>query len=288
MTKQKKDLIWVYPPDNWVSNFNKTFVYGWCNPRAKLFVQSKQIRIPSNGNFAQVIQLPKKKNVIQLVQILNGKTRFISRNVIARRLKEPTKQSHNASRLLRSLTLPRNDVTIIIDPGHGGKEQGTHSPRGIPEKIFNLQIAKLLFKKCKSMAWHVHLTRTKDKSVSLKNRVNFAKKKKCNIFISIHHNALSDNEDPLKHRGVGIYYTHDFVRPFAKELLENISKESGFKKHGIFKRDFAVTRPDFYYGVLIECGFLIHPEEAECVIKKEIQKKIVRGIIKGILSFHTC
>ena len=99
------------------------------------------------------------------------------------------------------------------------------------------------------------------------------------MFISIHHNALPDNEDPLKHRGIGVYYTHDFVKPFAKKLLEGISKKSGLRKYGIFKRDFAVTRPDFYVGVLIECGFLIHPEEGEYITKKKVQEKIVRGFI---------
>ena len=116
--------------------------------------------------------------------------------------------------------------------------------------------------------------------------MNFAKKKKCNLFISIHHNALPDGEDPLKHRGVGIYYTHDFVKPFAKKLLFSISKESGLKKYGIFKRNFYVTKPDFYKGILIECGFLIHPIEAEIVTQRKIQEKIVRGIVKSFTSSH--
>ena len=89
----------------------------------------------------------------------------------------------------------------------------------------------------------------------------------------------------MKHKGVGIYYTHDFVEPFAEKLLESISKTSGLKKHGIFKRDFAVTRPDFYMGILIECGFLIHPVEAEMITKRKTQEKIVRGIIKATRIF---
>ena len=291
MTK-KKELIWVYPPNNWVSNFNRTFVYGWCNPKAKLFVAImgkhaglpvQPIRIFPNGNFAQTIKLPKKKNVVRLIQIINGKKKVITRLVIARKPKGLTKQSHTGIRLPRQhYAPPRNDISIVIDPGHGGKEHGTHSPKGIPEKVFNLQIAKMLFGKLKKKYNNVYLTREKDKFISLKDRINFAKKKKCNILISIHHNALPDNEDPLRHKGIGIYYTQNSVQPFAKSLLESISKESHLKKYGIFKRDFAVTRSDFYCGFLIECGFLIHPEEGEYIIQRKIQEKIVKGIVKNI------
>lgn len=294
MTK-RKELTWVYPQNNWISNFNKTFVYGWCNPKAKLFVSYRgkpmclPIQIFPNGNFAQTIQLPHKKNVIRLIQVLDRKVEVITRHIITRK----HKQSHVSAGLSRqTLKLPRNDkdLVIVIDPGHGGKEHGTHSPKGIPEKHFNLQIAKLLFKKLRrsrGMLQHastngIYLTRSSDKFVSLKDRINFAKKKKCNIFISIHHNALPDNENPLKHKGIGIYYTHDSIKPLVKSLLESISKETKLKKYGMFKRDFAVTRPAFYCGVLIECGFLIHPEEGEYITKRKVQEKIVKGIIKGI------
>ena len=297
MTK-KKQLIWTYPRNNWVSNFNKTFVYGWCNPKAKLFVfcngnSMQSIKIFPNGNFAKTIKLLHKKNVVRLIQILNGKKKIITRLVIARKPVRLTKQSYKSDigqvRLLRRHYVPpRNDKIIIIDPGHGGKEHGTHSPKGIPEKHFNLQVAKLLFKNlCMGLPrqthdWKIYLTRSTDKYISLKQRINFAKKKKCNIFISIHHNALPDNEDPLEHRGVGIYYTHDSIKPFAKFLLQNIAKESGLKKYGIFKRDFAVTRPDFYTGLLIECGFLIHPVESEIITQRKIQERIVRGVVKRL------
>jgi N-acetylmuramoyl-L-alanine amidase len=169
MTK-KKQLSWVYPQNNWVSNFNKTFVYGWCNPKAKLFVSvlgeaglkpactkpasPKEIKIFPNGNFAQTIKLPHKKNVIKLIQILNGKKKIISRPIIAKKSKKlknviPNLIGNPGAMVLDS-RFCRNDISknmiIIIDPGHGGKEHGTHSPKGIPEKHFNLQIAKLLFK----------------------------------------------------------------------------------------------------------------------------------------------
>ena len=314
MTKKHKSLIWVYPSNNWTSNHKQTFVYGWCNPKAKLYVSCKKrqenkktrkrINVFPSGNFAQTIKLPGEKNVIKLIQVLDGKEKTITRNIVVKKsklfsvtAKDPKsnlvlldvsrKSDRDCHTSLRSI---RNEMVIVIDPGHGGKEHGTHSPKGVPEKYYNLQIAKLLFKKlCRGMPRHastgnVYLTRSKDKFLSLKDRVDFAKKKKANILISIHHNALPDNEDPLNHRGIGVYYTHDFVKPLAKRLLENICKESQLQKYGIFKRNFALTRPDFCYAVLIECGFLIHPIESEIIAKKEIQEKITGGIIKSVLK----
>lgn len=299
MKKQKQfkntNLKWVYPPNKWTSNYDKTFIYGWSKPTAKLFVSCNEHLTPTkvnvfpNGNFAKSIKLPYKKNVARLIQILNGKKKTISRHVIASTVGGKQSRSfHKRPGLLRQpFGLPRNDMTIIIDPGHGGKEHGTHSPKGIPEKYFNLQIAKLLYKKLKRKSKNVFLTRTTDKFVSLKDRVNFAKFKKCNILISIHHNALPDNKNPIKHRGVGVYYTHNFVKPLANKLLKSISKESGLKQYGVFKRNFALTKPDFCFATLIECGFLTHPIEAELIIQKNTQEKIVKGISK-ILSLNSC
>ena len=155
---KNKNLTWVYPPNNWISNFNKTFVYGWCNPKAKLFVSvtgsaraglkpaPTEIKIFPNGNFAQTIKLPGKKNIVKLIQILNGKKKIISRNVI---MKNNVGVYCNKPLPTKKMKPPvsYNNTVIVIDPGHGGKEHGTHSPEGIPEKVFNLQIAKLLFKK---------------------------------------------------------------------------------------------------------------------------------------------
>ena len=226
-----------------------------------------------------------------MVQVLNGKKKSITRHITVRNIRrfaDTPVRRHADTPVRRHAVSPPRRFVIVIDPGHGGKEHGTHSPKGIPEKHFNLQVAKKLYKTLEKRRWgggakgRIYLTRTKDKFISLDDRIRFAKKKKCNLFISIHHNALPDNEDPLKHKGVGVYYTHDFVKPLAKSLLESISKESGLKKYGIFKRNFAVTRPDFYAGVLIECGFLTHPIEAEYLTKRKTQEKIVKGIVDPI------
>lgn len=300
MTKANKDkkLTWVYPLNNHSTICAQTFIYGYSNPKAELYIEIEQkqragesesrrkIKVFPNGNFAQVVKLPFKRNVIRLVQVLDGKKRTINRIVSQKKesSKIGRKREREDSLYTSSLSPYFSDspfLRLVVDPGHGGKEHGTHSPKGVPEKTFNLQISKMLVKALPRIG-KVYLTRSTDKFVSLNARVNFAKKKKCDLFISIHHNALPDNEDPLKHRGIGIYYTHDNLKPLAKKFLDGICKNTGLKKYGLFKRDFRVIKQSYYIGILIECGFLIHPVESEIITNRKMQEKIVKGIISSI------
>ncbi len=288
-TTKEKTLIWVYPTHKWVTDCKQTFVYGWAKPDSKLFIKcngsEKSVKTFPNGNFAQVTKLPYKENIIQLVQVTGKNKKTISRKIIVNEKKMKRKNTQFIQEQEKKTPQKKsNSFRIVIDPGHGGKEHGTHSSKGITEKHFNLQIAQLLYKKL-NKNFKVYLTRNKDKFVSLKTRVEVAKKNQCDLLISIHHNALPDNENPLHHKGVGIYYTHSFAKPFANHLLESISRETKLNKYGIFKRDFALTKPSFCYAVLIECGFLIHPEESEYITQKKTQEKIVSGIVRGINLF---
>ncbi|MBL0058871.1 MAG: N-acetylmuramoyl-L-alanine amidase [Elusimicrobia bacterium] len=80
--------------------------------------------------------------------------------------------------------------TIVIDPGHGGKDVGAVGPNGTLEKDVNLQIglalAKLLNKEGR---FKVILTRANDSFVTLQDRSSMANKAKADLFISLHCNA---------------------------------------------------------------------------------------------------
>lgn len=298
MKQKSKNLIWVYPENKYKIPGNKSFIYGYAKPKSKLFLQindskPSKIKLFSNGNFAQSFSVQKKENIVKLICKYNGKKISISRKICI------TKSSAvNAKMLQRNvstfnpeifqcnastLTAPR--CTLVIDPGHGGTEHGTHDSQGIPEKFYNLQISKMLYKELKKHKhFNVYITRTNDKYVSLKDRVDFAYKKNADILISIHHNALPDHKNPLKYQGLEVYYLHKQSKSLAQKMLKNISKETGLQARGIIKRDFALTRPRFTKAILIECGYLIHPLEGEYLAKESIQKKIVKGILKAIIS----
>ena len=84
--------------------------------------------------------------------------------------------------------------TVVIDPGHGGKDPGAVSKDGKTyEKTFTLDIAKKLESKIRSECPGVNvvLTRSTDKNVDLGDRAAIANKENADLFISIHINSTA-------------------------------------------------------------------------------------------------
>ncbi len=85
--------------------------------------------------------------------------------------------------------------TIVIDPGHGGKDPGAVGSQGTREKDIVLDIAlRLRDQLMKSGRYRVLLTREKDTFMSLSDRVEFSNSNKADLFISLHINALPQEE----------------------------------------------------------------------------------------------
>ncbi len=83
-----------------------------------------------------------------------------------------------------------NIRTVVIDPGHGGKDPGAVGRKGLKEKDINLSVGLKLGKILeKKQGMKVIYTRTKDKFVPLNKRTQLANSKKADLFISIHTNA---------------------------------------------------------------------------------------------------
>jgi N-acetylmuramoyl-L-alanine amidase len=106
---------------------------------------------------------------------------------------------------------PRDDIptirTIVIDPGHGGRDPGAVGPTGVLEKNVVLGIALELKKMLEREGFTVHMTRDRDVFVPLIDRTRFANDKRADLFISIHANAIDgprSRRDAL--RGYKIYF----------------------------------------------------------------------------------
>ena len=96
--------------------------------------------------------------------------------------------------------------TIIIDPGHGGKDPGTSFPKVVSEKDIVLRFSRILMKHLsRNNNYRIFLTREDDRFVSLIDRVNFAKSKNADLFISIHADASSSSST----KGFSVYTLSD-------------------------------------------------------------------------------
>ena len=117
--------------------------------------------------------------------------------------------------------------TIVIDPGHGGIDPGTTGPNGVTEKELTLDIALRLRDKLQRAGNHrVLLTREQDIKVPLKDRVEFARENKADLFISIHFNAL-----PVESKN--LVETFYFGPHSDKRILELAEKENAGSGYGI-------------------------------------------------------
>jgi N-acetylmuramoyl-L-alanine amidase len=80
--------------------------------------------------------------------------------------------------------------TVVIDPGHGGDDEGARGPAGTKEKDFTLQVARRLKGAIESrMGLRVIMTRSADEAVPLDRRTALANNNKADVFISLHANA---------------------------------------------------------------------------------------------------
>jgi len=97
---------------------------------------------------------------------------------------------------------PLKIKTIVIDPGHGGKDPGAIGVTGLREKDVCLDIGRRLETALKKYGFEVYLTRDNDRFIELKERAGLANRREADLFISIHANAN------MAHRvsGLEVYY----------------------------------------------------------------------------------
>jgi N-acetylmuramoyl-L-alanine amidase len=152
------------------------------------------------------------KNIVRVVFLIEK-----SRNFYAFMLEKPYRlvidvYDHNAlsdtqkkqkkQKILTDKDLPEIK-TIVIDPGHGGKDPGAIGPRGLREKDITLYVGKKLGNKLKKEhGVKIVYTRTRDIFVPLNERTEIANSRKSDLFISIHTNASKKRNT----RGIETYF----------------------------------------------------------------------------------
>lgn len=101
-----------------------------------------------------------------------------------------------------SKVLPRRDIVIAIDAGHGGQDSGALGPSGTKEKDIVLSIAKRLATLVdKEPGMRSYLTRDSDVFISLRQRIRRARENGADMFISIHADAFHNR----RARGSSVY-----------------------------------------------------------------------------------
>ena len=173
--------------------------------------------------------------------------------------------------------------TIVLDPGHGGKDRGTKGPSGATEKLLTLQTADRLYEKLEKAGAHVILTRNNDSYIPLASRAAMSRFLGADAFISIHF----DSNRNQSIRGFTTYYFHSYQQRLAQAVEAQEKKASPLFSLGIKKGDFYVLRENSQPAVLLELGFLSNPLDEQTVVTSSYQELATIGIYNGLISYFS-
>ncbi len=109
---------------------------------------------------------------------------------------------------------------IVIDAGHGGKDPGAVGYKRYREKVVVLKVALHLKDILKARGYKVYMTRDRDNFIKLSRRTAYANKKKADLFISIHANAVEKSK-AKKVQGIECY----FLSPSRSKRAEGVAAQ---------------------------------------------------------------
>ena len=177
---------------------------------------------------------------------------------------------------------PLENIKILLDPGHGGQENGSKGATGYPEKKINLIISQLVRDELRELGATVYLTREKDLDLSLEARVAMIDQIKPDLAISIHYNALPDDGDAENTQGISVFWYNTQAQAPAMFLHNYLIEKLNRPDAGTFWNNLALTRPHTAPAILLELGFMINPEEFEWITNQEEQEKLAETLAQGI------
>jgi N-acetylmuramoyl-L-alanine amidase len=183
------------------------------------------------------------------------------------------------------------DLTIVIDPGHGGSDPGAVGVAGLEEKQANLEVGLALRTLLERAGARVVMTRDTDKAVArqhedeLAARVRAAAEGQGDLFVSIHHNARPKIEDSRIARGSFVYYYQQQSADLAQALAAPLASAAGEPDHAFIWRSFHVIRQTWMPAVLVEVGFVSNPETEHTMREPSYAPRVAAGLLQGLERF---
>lgn len=170
---------------------------------------------------------------------------------------------------------------IALDAGHGGKDPGAIGVTGTKEKDFALTMVKKIEQRLKANKnISPILIRDNDKFLELSERVSIAKKKKVDIFISIHANSSGTGAS-----GTETYYTREDSRALADIIHKHLIEATGLRDRKVKKESLHVTRETNMPAVLLEPAFINNPDDEKKLFDPTFQDRVADAIVAGIYEY---
>ncbi|MFT4202410.1 MAG: N-acetylmuramoyl-L-alanine amidase [Chitinophagaceae bacterium] len=172
------------------------------------------------------------------------------------------------------------DLTIALDAGHGGDNMGAQGLTGVYEKDITLQITRKLYNRLKSLGANVIMTRTKDTSLGMQERILFLKAAAPDLLVSLHCNSAG----PFV-QGTSTYYRYIGFAPLSEYIYKEMLR-LGLEDYGnVGAFNFALSGPTNYVNALNELAFISNPEDESKLLDPRWQDKMVQATVTGIQKF---
>ncbi|GLB58327.1 SH3 domain-containing protein [Cytobacillus sp. NCCP-133] len=254
-----------------VNRSSAIILHNGSNIRKKASAQSPVIQRANQGDSFEIISL---KSDWYEIRLPNGGTGFVAGWIVSVRGSAPKVEKPGAEMHLKN-------KTIVLDPGHGGRDNGTTGARGTLEKSLTLRTAQLLSDKLRAAGAHVILTRNSDSYLPLPSRVGVSHYHNADAFISLHYDSISDRTV----RGMTTYYYHSFQKNLAASIHSDVTAMTNVRDRGYRVGDYHVIRENKRNAVLLELGYLSNPAEEILITSGQYQQSVTAGIYQGLARY---
>jgi N-acetylmuramoyl-L-alanine amidase len=170
--------------------------------------------------------------------------------------------------------------TVVVDAGHGGKDNGAYRKFGGAEKIATLDVASRLSRKLRESDFKIVMTRSTDVFIPLEERVAIENAQKNSIFVSVHFN---DSRRRGVH-GFETYYHSANSFDLAHRIQSKLMTIPRSANRGVHTANFRVLRLAKYPAVLVECGFLSNRFEGGEARDSEYREALADRIAEAIVE----
>jgi N-acetylmuramoyl-L-alanine amidase len=197
--------------------------------------------------------------------------------------------------------------TVVIDPGHGGLDNGTHGAFG-DEKTYTLDLAGRLRSALQARGLKVVMTRETDVRVDKQIRGLLASEVPNSVLVSLHFNrdrrrsvrgletyamtpmGVKSSNDSRTTVEAGFGFQGNLrdkaSLALAAAVHSQIIHRTGCEDRGVRRARFAVLKDSERAGILIEAGYLSHPEEGALINEPEYRTRLAIAIAEGVLHYR--
>ena len=171
--------------------------------------------------------------------------------------------------------------TVVIDPGHGGKDNGGSYGR-VYEKHLALDTSLRVDYMLRRKGYKTRLTRKSDVFISLSKRADIGNYYSNSIFVSIHYNYTYNKSIS----GLETFYYTSRSKPLASYIQSGMLKKYRANNRGVKYARYAVLRRTKNPAALVECGFVSNYYERKRCMQGWYRQKMAEGIVNGIVSYQ--